>query len=242
MGKISVIIPARYSSTRLKAKPLIEIKGKPIIQWVWEAAAAAKLADEAIIATDDELIFNAAHKFGAKAVMTSPEHKSGTDRIAEIVKNDKDIEIALNVQGDEPMIKASSIDSLIKCISEDKTIQMATIIRKIHDKDELSNPNVVKVVTDVEGNGLYFSRSQIPYERNIGESDFYAHIGVYAYRREALLKFTQFEQTNLEKSESLEQLRMLQNGYKIKTVEIDYKLIGIDTPQDLEEFKAAVAG
>lgn len=242
MGKISVIIPARYSSTRLKAKPLIEIKGKPIIQWVWEAASAAKLADEAIIATDDELIFNAAQKFGAKAVMTSAEHKSGTDRIAEIVKNDKDIEIALNVQGDEPMIKASSIDSLIKCISEDKTVQMATLIRKIHDKEELSNPNIVKVVTGVDGNALYFSRSQIPYERNIGESDFYAHIGVYAYRREALLKFTQFEQTNLEKSESLEQLRMLQNGYKIKTVEIDYKLIGIDTPQDLEEFKAAVAG
>lgn len=237
MPKIAIIIPARYASTRLPGKPLIEINGKPVIQWVYERASQSKLAQEVIVATDDEKIYRSVKEFGGHVKMTSQTHQSGSDRIAEIAKDCPGFEIIVNVQGDEPLITPESIDSAINCLISDKNADISTLIREIQDENEIQNPNIVKVVTDNTGNALYFSRSVIPYERTQGHTKFYAHIGLYAYKREALLKMTELPQTNLEKAESLEQLRALQNGMTIKTVVVDYKPIGIDTPEDVEEFK-----
>lgn len=240
MGKTAIIIPARYSSTRLPGKPLIKVKGKPIIWWVYERANQSKLADKVIVATDDERIFNSINGFGGNVCMTSPDHQSGSDRIAEIVRKDKDIDIAINVQGDEPMLNPDSIDKAIKCLLEDEKADIATLIRRIHDKEEMQNPNLVKAVIANDGRALYFSRSPIPYPRKEEFAVYYGHVGLYAYRRKALLKMTELPQTDLEKTECLEQLRALQNGFVIKTAEIDYAPTGIDTPEDLERFRACV--
>jgi 3-deoxy-manno-octulosonate cytidylyltransferase (CMP-KDO synthetase) len=240
MGKTAIIIPARYSSTRLPGKPLIKVKGKPIIWWVYERANQSKLADKVIVATDDERIFNSIDGFGGNVCMTSPDHQSGSDRIAEVVRKDEDIDIAVNVQGDEPMLNPDSIDKAIKCLLEDEKADIATLIRKIHDKEEVQNPNLVKAVIANDGRALYFSRSPIPYPRKEEFAVYYGHVGLYAFRREALLKMTELPQTNLEKTECLEQLRALQNGLVIKTAEIDYAPTGIDTPEDLERFRACV--
>jgi len=239
--KITVIIPARYGSTRLPGKPLIKINDKPIIQWVYEKASQSRLADTVLVATDDTRIFEAVQGFGGNAVMTSPDHQSGSDRIAEIVKADPDITIAVNVQGDEPLIKPESIDKAIQVLIDDEMSDISTLIRIIANKEEILNPNVVKAVVGVDGNALYFSRAAIPYERKTGETPIYGHIGLYAYRREGLLKMTSLPQSSLEKAECLEQLRALQNGMRIKTAVIDYTPIGIDTDEDVEKFKALVS-
>ncbi len=240
MGKTSIIIPARYASTRLPGKPLIEINGKTIIRWVYEKASKAKLADEVIVATDDEKIFDEVKKFGGLVKMTSTEHQSGSDRIAEIVTADSDIEIAVNVQGDEPLINPASIDKAIEAIKTTDA-DISTLIRVIEEEDEIQNPNVVKAVVDNSGMAMYFSRSGIPYQRVKGKSPVYAHIGLYAYKSKSLLKMTQLPQSSLEMAESLEQLRALQNGMKIMTVVVDYSPIGIDTKEDVEKFRAIVA-
>ena len=172
--------------------------------------------------------------------MTSPDHQSGSDRIAEIVRKNEDIDIAVNVQGDEPMLNPDSIDKAIKCLLEDERADIATLIRKIHDKEEVQNPNLVKVVIANDGRALYFSRSPIPYPRKEEFAVYYGHVGLYAFRREALLKMTELPQTDLEKVECLEQLRALQNGLVIKTAEINYAPTGIDTPEDLERFRTCV--
>lgn len=237
MGKVSIIIPARYASTRLPGKPLIEVKGKPIIWWVYERANQSQLADEVIVATDDERIFNSINGFGGNVRMTSTEHQSGSDRIAEIVRNDPDIDIAVNVQGDEPMLNPDSIDRAIKCLLDDEKADIATLISKLKDKEEVQNPNLVKAVIANDGKALYFSRSPIPYPRKEEFATYYGHIGLYAFRREALLKMTELPQTDLEQAECLEQLRALQNGLVIKTAQIDYAPTGIDTPEDLERFR-----
>ncbi len=238
--KTAVIIPARYASTRLSGKPLIEIQGKPVIQWVYEKSRSSKLTNDVIVATDDERIYNAVKKFGGEAVMTSPDHKSGSDRIAEIINKDPQIDIAVNVQGDEPLIEPESIDKAIQCLKDDESADITTLIRKLSDEQEINNPNIVKAVIDNSGNAMYFSRATIPYQRGECAAQYYGHIGLYAYRRAALLQMTQLPQTDLEKAESLEQLRALQNGFSIKTVVVDYKPIGIDTPEDVEEFKKMV--
>jgi len=238
--KVAVIIPARYASTRLPGKPLIEVQGKPVIQWVYERAKSSKYAERVIVATDDRRIFDSVNNFGGEAVMTSAEHQSGSDRIAEVVKNNPDIEIAVNVQGDEPLISSESIDKAVECLISDGGADISTLIREITDKDEIFNPNLVKAVTTNDGRALYFSRAGIPYERQEGITRFYAHIGLYVYRREALLRMTNLPQSELEKAECLEQLRALQNGFIIRTAVVDYKPIGIDTPEDLEEFKQLV--
>ncbi len=240
MTKIAVIIPARYSSTRLPGKPLIEIQGKPIIRWVYEKAEKSAIADSVIVATDDQRIYDAVKSFGGEARMTSAEHQSGSDRIAEIVRDNPDIEIAVNVQGDEPLISPGSIDTAIKCLISDKTADISTLIRKITDKNEILNPNLVKAVIANDGKALYFSRAGIPFERQAGIAKYYAHIGLYVYRRGALLRMTELPQTDLEQAECLEQLRALQNGFTIKTEIVDYKPLGIDTPEDLEEFKQLI--
>ena len=237
MAKVAIIIPARYASTRLPGKPLIKIHDKTIIQWVYERACQSKLAQEVIVATDDERIYQSVKEFGGQVNMTASSHQSGSDRIAEIAKENQEMEIIVNVQGDEPLITPESIDGAINALISDNNADISTLIREITDKDEILNHNIVKVVTDNSGKALYFSRAVIPYERESRQTKFYAHIGLYAYRRESLLKMTQLEQTNLEKAECLEQLRALQSGMSIKTVVVDYKPIGIDTPEDVEEFK-----
>lgn len=236
-GKIAVIIPARYHSVRLPGKPLIEINGKPVIQWVYEQANKSGIADMVIIATDDTRIKDSAEKFGGDVCLTSSKHQSGSDRIAEVVKKYPEISIAVNVQGDEPLICPKSIDKAIQALIDDETMDISTLIREIKDKEEIQNPNLVKVVIDKYKKAMYFSRSPIPYERQPGNFKFYAHIGLYAYRRQSLLEITSLEQSDLEKTECLEQLRALQNGFSIKTIEVDYTPIGIDTPEDLEKFR-----
>ncbi len=240
-NKIAIIIPARYGSTRLPGKPLIKINEKTIIQWVYEKAQKSKLAGKVIVATDDERILKAVKDFGGEVQMTSAEHQSGSDRIAEIVKNNPEIEIAVNVQGDEPLIKPESIDMAIEALLKDKEAQISTLIRQIEDKEEALNPNVVKVVVANDGRALYFSRSPIPYERVAEEAPLYGHIGLYAYRVEGLVKMTSLPQSNLEKAECLEQLRALQNGMVIKTAVVDYTPVGIDTREDLEAFRLQIS-
>ena len=237
MTKTAIIIPARYGSSRLEGKPLIEVEGKPIIQWVYEKAQKAKLADIIIVATDDERIFNKVQSFGGVVEMTSKEHKCGSDRIKEVVMRHPEISYVVNLQGDETLIESDSIDEVIKNVKFDDTADISTLIRKISPL-EAENPNLVKCIKDNLGYAMYFSRSKIPYERNEGKAEFYGHLGIYGYKREALIKMTELPQTSYEMSESLEQLRALQNGMKIKTSVVNFVPVGIDTKEDLEKFKA----
>lgn len=239
-NQTAIIIPARYGSSRLKGKPLIEVHGKPILQWVFEKAVKAQLADRVIIATDDEKIYETALMFGAEVEMTSDTHTSGSDRIAEIVERHPEIAYIVNLQGDEPLITSDSIDAVIKGVKHDENADISTLIRVLTDKKEIENPNCVKCVRDEHGYALYFSRSKIPYERNEGFATFYGHLGIYGYKRESLLRMTQLPQSTLELSESLEQLRALQAGMKIRTSIVDFTPVGIDTVEDLEKFKKII--
>lgn len=234
---IAIIIPARYGSTRLPGKPLIQINDKPIIQWVYEKAKKSDFANQVIVATDDERICEAVKSFGGEVQMTSPDHQSGSDRIAEVIRNNPEIDVAVNVQGDEPLIRSESIDLAIKSLINDEDADISTLVRIIEDKEELLNPNVVKAVLANDRTALYFSRAPIPYERISGIVKYYAHIGLYAYKRDSLLKMTSLPQSDLEQAECLEQLRALQNSMKIKTAIVDYRPVGIDTREDLELFK-----
>ncbi len=241
MSKTAIIIPARYGSSRLEGKPLIEVNGKPIIQWVYEKAQQAKLADMIIVATDDERILNAVKAFGGDVEMTSASHKCGSDRIREVAERHPEISYIVNLQGDEPLIKPESIDAVAKNVQEDENADISTLIRVLTDEEEINNPNLVKCVVDNNGYALYFSRSKIPYERNSGIATFYGHLGIYGYKREALMKMTSLPQTPLERTESLEQLRALENGMKIKTSVVDFVPVGIDTKEDLEKFKEIIS-
>ena len=238
--KTAIIIPSRYASTRLHAKPLIEVEGKPIIQWVYEKASAVKQADDVIVATDHEAIYNCVKSFGGHVEMTRDDHKCGAGRIAEVASRHLEMEYIINLQGDEPMITPESIDNVITALKTSDNADIATLLRVIEDKEEAENPNLVKCVIDNNNFALYFSRSKIPYERNVGEGVFYGHIGLYGYKREALFKMTSLPQTMLEKAESLEQLRALQSGMRIITSVVNFKPIGIDTKEDVEEFKKAL--
>ena len=230
--KILCVIPARYASTRLPGKPLRDIAGKPMIVRVYERAAQAKNIDDVIVATDDDRILSAVNEHGGKAVMTRADHPTGTDRLAEVAEKYADCDVIINVQGDEPLIDPGLIDELASLFAEDKDLAMATVKTPIRDEAEQKNPNNVKVVTDLNGYALYFSRSLVPYPRNAGET-VYKHIGIYAYRRDFLLKFAKMPAAPLEKSESLEQLRALQYGYRIKVIETEQKFVGVDTEEDL---------
>ena len=235
----AIIIPARYGSSRLEGKPLLRANDKPIIQWVYEKAKQSKLADMIIVATDDERIFDGVKSFGGEVEMTSTEHKCGSDRIKEVVMRHPEISYIVNLQGDEPLIKPESIDEVARNVKEDEMADISTLIRKI-THEEAENPNLVKCVVDINGFALYFSRSKIPFERNAGKSDFYGHLGIYGYKREALIKMTELPQTTYEMAESLEQLRALQNGIKIKTSVVDFVPVGIDTAEDVEKFKKII--
>lgn len=240
MTKTAIIIPARYGSSRLEGKPLLEVLGKPIIQWVYEKAQAAKLADMIIVATDDKRIYDCVKFFGGDVEMTSTEHKCGSDRIMEVVSRHPEISYICNLQGDEPLIKPESIDDVIRNVKDDASADISTLIRVLKDEEEINNPNLVKCVIDNNGFALYFSRSKIPFERNSNIATFYGHLGIYGYKRKALESMTTLSQTPLEKTESLEQLRALENGMKIKTSVVDFVPVGIDTKEDLEKFKQIV--
>ena len=239
------IIPARYASTRFPGKPLADINGKPMIQKVYEQAL--KALDHVYVATDDKRIEEAVKSFGGKIIMTSPNHQSGTDRIAEaaniISQNLKlDFDVVINIQGDEPFIQPEQINSLKSCFNNPAT-EIATLIKAITNTAEIFDPNKVKVVTAKDNRALYFSRSPIPFVRGedqykwLSQNTFYKHIGMYAYRFDALMKVTKLEQSKLELSESLEQLRWLENGYWIQTEITEHESIGIDTPEDLLRVK-----
>mgnify|MGYP003289251484 FL=1 len=236
--KVLCVIPARYASTRLPGKPLSMIAGKPMIQHVYERACQAQLPNEVVVATDNELVEKAVLDFGGKAVMTSPDHPSGTDRLAEVALMYPDVDVIVNVQGDEPMIPPEVIDRLAEAFNGDADLNMATM-KVVMDEDDYENPAAVKVVTDQQGYALYFSRSLMPYPRNKPEGfKVFKHVGIYAYRRNFLLKYAALAPTPLEKAESLEQLRALENGYKIKVLESDFQGIGVDTPEDLAAVNA----
>jgi 3-deoxy-manno-octulosonate cytidylyltransferase (CMP-KDO synthetase) len=247
--KISAVIPARYGSTRFEGKPLADILGKPMIQYVYEGVRQSKFIDEVIVATDDQRILEAVKSFGGKAVMTSPTHSTGTDRVAEVARKLKS-EIIVNVQGDEPLIKGSIIDNAIRPLLADDTVLMSTLITRIEEVKDWLNPHIVKVVVDQKNFALYFSRSPIPFPRdlNIGRLEsrpfgtdrplpkkVFKHIGVYVFRRKFLLLFSKMKPTPLEKLEKLEQLRALENGYAIKVTPVDYEPICVDTPEDLKK-------
>lgn len=236
--KVLCVIPARYASTRLPGKPLSMIAGKPMIQHVYERACQAQLPNEVVVATDNELVEKAVLDFGGKAVMTSPDHPSGTDRLAEVALMYPDVDVIVNVQGDEPMIPPEVIDRLAEAFNGDADLNMATM-KVVMDEEDYENPAAVKVVTDQQGYALYFSRSLLPYPRNKPEGfKVFKHVGIYAYRRNFLLKYAALAPTPLEKAESLEQLRALENGYKIKVLESDFQGIGVDTPEDLAAVNA----
>ena len=239
MTKTAIIIPARYGSTRLEGKPLMVVAGKPVIQWVYEKALQAKSSDMVMVATDDKRIYDCVIGFGGVAEMTSPDHKCGSDRIMEVVSRHPEISYICNLQGDEPLIEADSIDAVIKHVRDDEMADISTLIREITPV-EAENPNLVKCVVDGYGFALYFSRSKIPYERNEGIATFYGHLGIYGYKRKALEAMTTLPQTPLERTESLEQLRALENGMKIKTHVVNFVPVGIDTKDDLEKFRKIV--
>jgi len=230
-----VIIPARYESTRFPGKPLYSLKGKPLIQHVFENAKRSTLAEDVMVATDSETIFEKVLAFGGKAVMTDQKHPSGTDRIAEVAASLK-YDIIVNVQGDEPLIRPEMIDDVIALLS-DQRASIGTLVKKIENSEEITDPNVVKAVFDREGFALYFSRAPIPsYARHpeIRMPRYYKHIGMYSYRRDTLLSLAAMQPTELENTEKLEQLRALENGIRIKVKETFVETCGVDTPEDLE--------
>lgn len=242
---IVAIIPARYGSTRLPAKPLVDLCGKPMIQHVVEQARKASLLTNIIVATDDERIASVVRNFGGEVTMTPSDIRSGSDRIAYVAKDLSDADIIVNVQGDEPLIAPQMIDETVSPMISDPGILAATLIKKITTGEEVTNPNVVKVVRDTEGNGIYFSRSPIPHLRDrpdIGtwhtHHVYYKHFGLYAFRRDFLMKFASWEESSLEKAEKLEQLRIIEHGYKITTTITTYDSIPIDTTEDAERVRA----
>lgn len=233
------VIPARFSSTRFEGKVLADILGKPMIQHVWERAKQALLLDDLIIACDHELVANVAQEFGAKVVMTSKAHTCGTDRISEVV-NPIDVKIVVNIQGDEPLIHPTMIDSVARALLEDNSISMATIMKQVEDPASLADSNVVKVVVDKNNFALYFSRAPIPFHARNSEVKspvYYKHIGLYAYTKDFLFTYKNLPASNLEKIERLEQLRVLEEGFRIKVIETKFDTVGVDTPEDLEKVK-----
>ena len=228
------VIPARYSSTRLPGKPLKDICGKPMICRVWERASRARSVAEVIVATDDERILRAVEDNNGRAMMTRADHKTGTDRLAEVAEKFPNVEVVVNVQGDEPLIEPSLIDELVAAFVADKDLQMATVATELTDAAEMNNPNNVKVVLGKNNDALYFSRSLIPYPRNAGKSPVFKHIGIYAYRRQFLIDYAKMTPTPLEQAESLEQLRALENGFRIRVIKSSCQFIGVDTEEDLQ--------
>ena len=256
--QVIAIIPARYASSRFPGKAIVDIAGKPMIQWVYERTAQAAGVGRVLVATDDERIFQVVQGFGGEAVMTSPRHPTGTDRLAEVAAR-LDAELIVNVQGDEPLIEPAAIDAAIAPCAEDSTLMMSTLRCPIPTIDELFDISITKVVVDAQNFALYFSKAPIPYHRDgwgpiismvprlrlaggtppvVG----WRHIGLYVYRRTFLLTFAQLPQTPLERLEQLEQLRALEHGYRIKVVPTPYVSVGVDTPEDVAKVRRLLRG
>ena len=236
--KFICIIPSRYASTRLPGKPLADIDGEPMIQRVYEQAVKATKIDQVIVAVDNPKVYDTVVSFGGHAVMTREDHVNGTDRLAEAVAHFPDADVVVNVQGDEPLIAPDVIDALCRAFEDDESLSMATVATPMK-QDEYTDPSAVKVIMNQRDEAMYFSRSLIPYPRNPFTDDIhpYKHIGIYAYKKEFLLQYAQMAQTPAEKVESLEQLRVLENGYKIKVIKTNHQFIGIDTPEDLQHIR-----
>jgi 3-deoxy-manno-octulosonate cytidylyltransferase (CMP-KDO synthetase) len=237
--KVIAVIPARWASSRFPGKPLALIKGKPMIQWVFEQASKAKSISEVIVATDDIRILETVNKFGGNAVMTSPDHESGTDRIVEVIR-EKKCEVVVNVQGDEPLISPLNIDLIVHSLLEEISESTVTLRILIKSRDELMDCNITKVVVDKSDSALYFSKAPIPFDRYSLDTNvdplkpfWYKHIGLYAYRKIFLMKYGSLPESGLEKIEKLEQLRILENGFRIKVIETDLDSIGVDCEADL---------
>lgn len=238
--KVLGVIPARYGSTRLPGKALVDICGQTMIQRVYQRAARASCLDGLIVATDDERILNEVRRFGGNAVMTSVHHRTGTDRIAEAVSK-MDADIVVNVQGDEPLLDPRCIDQVVAPLVEDPTLPMSTLRTPLTNPEDVQDPNFVKVVVDKNDYALYFSRYPIPYARSAElAAPHYLHIGLYAYRRDFLLTYASLPSTPLERSEALEQLRALEHGYRIKVPLTEWDSISVDTPEDLERVRRLV--
>ncbi len=233
--KAVAIIPARYDSSRLPGKVLKDICGKTMIERVYNQTKQAENIEQVIVATDDSRIFKEVEDFGGQVVMTG-EHPTGTDRVAEAAAK-IEADVIINVQGDEPTLKPEMLEQLLEPFKQDKSLNMGTLKKKITQVDKIKDSNIVKVICDSDDFALYFSRARIPYNREESDVDYYKHIGIYAYRKDFLLEYTNLASTPLEKSESLEQLRALENGYRIKVVETEYEAFGVDTPEDLAEVK-----
>jgi 3-deoxy-manno-octulosonate cytidylyltransferase (CMP-KDO synthetase) len=245
--RVVAIIPARFGSTRLPGKPLANIGGKPMIQHVYQSAAKARVLDRVIVATDDRRIEAAVKSFGGEVMMTSPKHASGTDRLAEVARKIK-ADLLVNVQGDLPFIHAATISRAVRPLRQNRRVPMGTVCTAIYDEAEWQNPNIVKVLTDRAGFALYFTRAPIPFVRNSVVDPRgrklatrskrrlwgFRHLGLYVYRREFLLKFARLRPTALERTESLEQLRALENGYRIYVAEVDERSVEVDTAEDLK--------
>ncbi len=254
MLRAIVIIPARFESSRFPGKPVAPLRGKTLIEWVWSGAKSAKLAGRVVVATDDERIREAVAAFGGEVVMTPADCPSGTDRIARVAA-ESDADVVVNLQGDEPLVTGSSIDSLIACF-DDPSVEAATLRERFDAAGDLFDPNQVKVVVSPSGDALYFSRSPIPYHRGKGHLTFdfrpalfarpapvdgyWKHVGVYAYRKDVLLQFARTAPTPLETAESLEQLRLLETGRRIRVLDSDFRSVGVDTPQDLRRAAQAL--
>ncbi|MBS9776050.1 MAG: 3-deoxy-manno-octulosonate cytidylyltransferase [Fusobacterium sp.] len=228
------VIPARYLSSRLEGKPLKDICGYTMIEWVYKRCKKSKL-DDVVVATDDKRIFDEVINFGGKAIMTSTNHTNGTSRIAEVCEKISDFDVIINIQGDEPLIETEMINSLIDCFIEDKNLNMATLKHKISSEKEINDPNNVKVICDKNDFAIYFSRAVIPYPRKNENLSYFKHVGIYAYKKDFVLDYVKMFPTKLEEAESLEQLRVLENGYKIKVLETPYNIIGVDTEENLKD-------
>jgi 3-deoxy-manno-octulosonate cytidylyltransferase (CMP-KDO synthetase) len=233
--KVLGVIPARYSSSRFPGKPLIDLKGKSMIQRVYEGALKSQKIDKLIVATDDERIFSEVKRFGGEVLMTSENHPNGTQRCHEVLATYSDYDVVINIQGDEPLVRFEQLDLLLSAF-DDSQVEIATLGIRTVKSEELENPNRIKIVTDYQNNALYFSRSRIPYERNqIKDFTFLRHIGLYAFRSDVLREISNFSVTEIEEIESLEQLRWLYFGKKIRVIETDIETPNIDTPEDLEQ-------
>ena len=245
-GSLNVlaVIPARYASTRFPGKPLAPIAGRPMIQHVVERVRQARLVSRVVVATEDDRVKAAAESFGAEALITRHDHRTGTDRVAEVAAHTS-ADIYVNVQGDEPLIDPAAIDAVVSAMLDDDSIQIATPCTAIIEPKDIMDPNIVKVARDFEGNGLYFSRAPIPWVLDTGGGDSFTvrhwkHIGLYAFRREALLEFPTLPPGELERIEQLEQLRWLENGFPIRAVETDYDAVSVDVPADVDRVEKLI--
>ena len=245
MGGVLAVIPARYGSTRLPGKPLAMVAGKPMIQHVYEGVKRAKRVTEVVVATDDQRIVDAVRACGGNAVMTNPEARSGTDRVAEVAFANAET-VVINIQGDEPLVHPEMVDQLAAFLEQNQSVPMASLMTRLRRAEDLANPNVVKVVIDREGFALYFSRAPIPWQRanppaRPATEYVYKHLGIYGYQRDFVLRFPKLPPTELEQLEQLEQLRALEHGHRIKMMETPHETFGVDTPEDLQKVDAMLA-